>query len=47
MSILMSRFDKVVSKEKDYRMKAEAEFNIRIPGGFLNLDFKWFCCTCD
>lgn len=39
-SILSARFRESVSKLKDTRMKAEAEFNVAYPTGFLNFDFR-------
>lgn len=39
MSLMIKRFDAIVSKSKDHRMKAESESGIRIPTGFLNFDF--------
>jgi len=38
-SILAQRFRQSVSKHKDYRMKAETEFSIGYPTGFLSFDF--------
>lgn len=39
MSILIDRFRNTVSKLKDHRMKAESEFAVSYPTGFLNFDF--------
>lgn len=39
MSLLISRFDAVVGKLKDHKIKAESESGIRLPTGFLNFDF--------
>lgn len=37
--MLAERFDAIVGKSKDYRLKAKAQSGIRIPSGFLNFDF--------
>lgn len=36
---LINEFRDRMSKEKDYGMKCEAEFDVQYPTGFLNLDF--------
>lgn len=36
---LTSRFRELVSKDKDFNMKCEAEFDVQYPSMFLNLDY--------
>lgn len=42
-SILINEFNKAISKSKDFRMKAEAEFSVQYPTGFLAFDFMNGC----
>lgn len=42
-SILIDKFNQIISKSKDYKMKAEAEFSVQYPTGFLSFDFMNGC----
>ena len=36
---LINSFRETMSKDKDYEMRNEAEFDVQYPTGFLNIDF--------
>lgn len=42
-SLLISAFDREVSKLKDHKIKAEAEMSVQYPTGFLSFDFMNGC----